>query len=88
LHRASIKIIFTTAADMPAPTLVFWLVVDPITFGLGSIGAYILFNEFTTFDHFPTLAEIIQMITKRWLALAALAISVFYFFYRLWSVLS
>jgi hypothetical protein len=72
---------------MPAQTLVFWLIADPITFGLGSIGAYILFNEFAAFDHFPTWQEILQMLKKRWVAIFALAIAILYFFYRLFDVL-
>jgi len=72
---------------MTSQTLIFWLIVDPITFGLGSIGAYILFNEIVALDHVPYRYEIIPLIKKRWGALLALAIAVSYFFYRLFSVL-
>jgi hypothetical protein len=72
---------------MPVSNLVFWLVIDPITFGLGSIGAYILFNELSAFDRFPTWREMVMLIKKRWLALLGLGIAVTYFFYRLSSVI-
>jgi hypothetical protein len=73
---------------MSTLTLVFWLLVDPITFGLGSIGAYILFNEFVILDHFPSADEIIALTRNRWKAIGALAIATLYFFYRLFSVLT
>jgi hypothetical protein len=68
-------------------TIVFWLILDPITFGLGSIGAYIIFHEISDLDHFPPLTEILLILKRRWLACLVLAIAVGYFFFRLFSVL-
>jgi hypothetical protein len=73
---------------MNTQTLIFWLILDPITFGLGSIGAYLIFQEFASLDHFPpTPHDILLIIKKRWLACLALVIAVVYFFYRLFTVL-
>jgi hypothetical protein len=73
---------------MDTQTLIFWFILDPITFGLGSIGAYLIFQEFAGLDHFPpTPHDILFIIKKRWLACLALAVAVVYFFYRLFTVL-
>lgn len=72
---------------MPVSNLIFWLIADPITFGFGSIGAYIFFQELTVFDHFPTLSEILKLFQKRKFALIGLVIAIVYFFYRLYSVI-
>ncbi len=72
---------------MDPQTIVFWFILDPITFGLGSIGAYILFRELSDLDHFPPMAEMIQLLRKHWLAFLFLAIAVGYFFFRLVNVL-
>jgi hypothetical protein len=73
---------------MTTQTLIFWLVLDPITFGLGSIGAYLLFKEFVEMEHRPSLPDFLERIKKRWPAFLALGIAVAYFFYRLFSVLN
>jgi hypothetical protein len=72
---------------MDPKTIVFWFILDPITFGLGSIGAYLIFHDMAELDHFPSLNEIFQLLRKRWLACLFLAIAFGYFFYRLFSVL-
>lgn len=72
---------------MAPQTILFWFILDPITFGLGSIGAYLIFHEMAELDHFPSLSEIFQLLKRRWLACLFLAIAVGYFFYRLFSVL-
>ncbi len=69
-------------------TLVFWLILDPITFGLGSIGAYLLFKEYVNLDHSPSLRELLPLALKHWKALGALAVAILYFFYRLFTVLN
>jgi hypothetical protein len=73
---------------MEPQTIVFWFVLDPITFGLGSIGAYLIFTEVADMDHFPSLKELAQLLKRRWLACLFLAIAIGYFFYRLFTVLS
>jgi hypothetical protein len=72
---------------MSNETLFFWVVIDPLTFGLGSIGGYILFHEVVDMDHLPKLAELFKLIRKRWLACISLSISILYFFYRLYTIL-
>ena len=72
---------------MSKETLFFWVIIDPLTFILGSIGGYILFHEVVEMDHLPRFFEIIKIIRRRWLAWLSLAISVIYFFYRLVTLL-
>lgn len=73
---------------MDPQTIVFWFIFDPITFGIGSIGAYIIFRELSDLDHFPSMSDMIQLLRKHWLAFLFLAIAIGYFFYRLFTVLS
>ena len=73
---------------MEPQTIVFWFILDPITFGLGSIGAYIIFREISDLDHFPSLGELFQLLKKHWLACTFLAIAIGYFIFRLVSVLN
>jgi hypothetical protein len=73
---------------MDSQTIVFWFILDPITFGLGSIGAYLIFHEVTGLDHFPSLNEVLHLLKKHWVACLFLAIAIGYFFYRLFSVVS
>jgi hypothetical protein len=72
---------------MDPQTIVFWFILDPITFGLGSIGAYLIFHEIADLEHFPSFSETRQIFKRRWLACLFLAIAVSYFFFRLFSVL-
>jgi hypothetical protein len=76
------------ARPLSAQTIIFWIIFDPITFGLGSVGAYVLFQEFTSLDHQPSFSEILFLLKKRWLPCLGLVIAVAYFFYRLFSVLN
>lgn len=73
---------------MDPQTILFWFILDPVTFGLGSIGAYIIFREISDLDHFPSLVEFLQLLKKHWLACTFLAIAIGYFIYRLVSVLN
>lgn len=73
---------------MPVQILLFWLILDPITFGLGSIGAYLVFIELSTLDSLPSIADLIVIVKKRKLAVLALAVAVIYFFYRLFAVIN
>lgn len=73
---------------MPNETLFFWVIIDPLTFALGSIGGYILFHEVVDMDHLPKFIELIQIIRRRWFACISLVISVLYFFYRLLTILN
>lgn len=65
----------------------FWVIIDPLTFILGSIGGYILFHEIVDMDHLPNFLELIQIIRRRWFACLSLSIAIFYFFYRLITIL-
>jgi len=67
--------------------IIFWLILDPITFGLGSIGGYILFREFVEHERLPHRDEWGPLLRQHWYAILALAISVGYFFYRLFYFL-
>lgn len=69
-------------------TLIFWLILDPITFGLGSIGGYILFREFVEHERLPHREEWVPLFKKHWFAILALAISISFFCYRLVLVLN
>jgi hypothetical protein len=72
---------------MDSHTILFWFILDPITFGLGSIGAYIIFRELSDLDHFPSMTEMLKLFRNHWLAFLFIAIAVGYFCYRLVSVL-
>jgi hypothetical protein len=67
---------------------VFWLVLDPITFGLGSIGGYILFREFVEHERLPHRDEWLPLLRQHWGAILALIVAIGYFFYRLLSFLN
>jgi len=68
--------------------IIFWLILDPITFGLGSIGAYILFRQFVENERFPKRDEWWPVIKQHWFALLSLGLAIGYFFYRLIYVLN
>jgi hypothetical protein len=72
---------------MTTETMFFWVIIDPLTFILGSLGGFIIFHEIVNIDHMPTLKEIFQIAKRRWLACIALSISVIYFFYRMVTLL-
>ena len=73
---------------MPPENIIFWLILDPITFGLGSIGGYILFRELVEHERLPHRDEWPMLLRQHWFALLALGLSVGYFFYRLSYVLN
>jgi hypothetical protein len=73
---------------MANETLFFWVIIDPLTFVLGSLGGFILFREVVDMDHLPAFKEIIQLAKRRWLACLSLSISIIYFFYRMISLLN
>ena len=64
-------------------TLLFWVLIDPFTFILGSLGGFVIFHEIVDMDHFPKLQELIGILKRRWLALISLSIAIIYFFYRM-----
>jgi len=68
--------------------IIFWLILDPITFGLGSIGGYILFKEFVEHERLPRREELLPLIKQHWFALLALGLAIGFFFYRLFYVLN
>lgn len=70
-------------AKIATENIIFWLILDPITFGLGSIGGYILFREFVEHERLPHRGEWLPLLKQHWFAILALGISVGYFFYRL-----
>lgn len=72
--------------NMTNSLLVFWLILDPITFGLGSIGAYILFQQFVEHERFPKGHEWFVVLREHWFAVVALTIAIGYFLFRLFSV--
>ena len=73
---------------MLTENLIFWLILDPITFGLGSIGGYVLFQQFVEHERLPRGGEWLTLFKKHWFALLSLGIAVAYFFYRLSYVLN
>ena len=72
---------------MTTETVFFWVIIDPLTFILGSLGGYILFHEIVDMEHVPTFKEILLIVKRRWLACISLSISVVYFFYRMVTLL-
>ena len=68
--------------------VIFWLILDPITFGLGSIGGYILFREFVEHERLPRRDEWLPLLKKHWFAILALGVAIGFFFYRLFYVLN
>lgn len=72
---------------MSKETLFFWILIDPLTFIMGSIGGYILFHEVVDMDHLSGFSELFQIIKRRWMACLSLSTSIFYFFYRLVTIL-
>ena len=72
---------------MTNETLLFWVLIDPLTFVLGSLGGFVLFREFANMDHFPNFMEIARLFRQRWVALVSLLISIIYFFYRMISLI-
>jgi hypothetical protein len=72
---------------MTTETLLFWVIIDPLTFVLGSLGGFILFREIVDIDHVPSLKELAQIGKRRWFAFISLSISIVYFFYRMVSLL-
>ena len=68
--------------------IIFWLILDPITFGLGSIGGYVLFREFVEHERLPHKDEWLPLLKQHWFAILGLGIAVGYFIYRLLYVLN
>lgn len=73
---------------MNTETLFFWVIIDPLTFILGSLGGYILFHEIVDMETIPSFREITLLLRRRWIALLSLSISVVYFFYRMVTLLN
>lgn len=71
-----------------AENIIFWLILDPITFGLGSIGGYILFREFVEHERLPRRDEWLPLLKQHWFAILSLGIAIGYFLYRLNYVLN
>jgi|GEM_PF-1797221 len=71
---------------MTIESLFFWIIIDPLTFILGSIGGYIIFHEVVDMDHIPKFKELAQIIKRRSLAFVSLSLSILYFFYRLITI--
>jgi hypothetical protein len=72
---------------MANDTLFFWVIIDPLTFVLGSLGGFILFHEIVDLDHMPAIKEIYFLLKRRWLACLSLLIAIIYFFYRMITLL-
>ena len=72
---------------MTIENVIFWWILDQITFVLGSFGAYILFRELYIYENFPKWSEWLSLFKQYWFAFLELGISFGYFFYRLFSVL-
>lgn len=73
---------------MNSETIFFWVIIDPLTFILGSLGGFVLFREIVELDHIHTIHEVLKVIRKRWLACISLSIAIIYFFYRMATLLN
>ena len=73
---------------MTTENIIFWLILDPITFVLGSFGAYILFRELYKYESLPVWDEWLSLLKHYWFAFLELSVSFGYFFYRLFYVLN
>ena len=62
----------------------FTLIIDILTFVLGTYGAIILVGEFVELDRFPTPQQVIQILRLRWKAALALLVANLLFFLRLY----
>ena len=74
--------------QIKAEQIIFWLILDPITFGLGSIGGYVLFREFVEHERLPHRDEWLPLLKQHWFAILALGIAIGYFLYRLLHILN
>jgi hypothetical protein len=66
-------------------SFVLGLVYDLVMIGIGSYGAYILFNEFVEREHIFSINQILAVLRKRWYAVMALALAIILFFYQLFN---
>jgi hypothetical protein len=73
---------------MNTETIFFWVIIDPLTFVLGSLGGFILFREIVELDQIHSFNEVLSVIKRRWLACTSLSIAIIYFFYRMVSLLN
>jgi preprotein translocase subunit Sss1 len=73
---------------MATENIIYWLILDPITFGLGSIGGYILFRELVEHERLPNRDEWAPLFRQHWFAILALGIAIGYFIYRLLIVVN
>lgn len=60
------------------------LIMDILTFVLGTYGAIILVGEFVELDRFPTLQRVLHILRTRWKPALALLIANLLFFLRLY----
>jgi len=68
-------------------SLFFKIAYDLVVVGLGSYGAYILFNEFVEIQGVMTLNDLVAALRRRWLAGLALLVALTLFLLRLYLVL-
>jgi hypothetical protein len=60
------------------------IIIDLLTLGLGSYGAYILIRELVEYEKFPSLKQSFQILRKHWLAALALLVANIFFISRLY----
>jgi hypothetical protein len=73
---------------MATENIIFWLILDPITFVMGSFGAYILIRELYEYETLPVWVEWLSLFKHYWFAFFGLSVSFGFFFYRLFYVLN
>jgi len=72
---------------MVLPTSVT-VIVDILTFALGTYGAIILVGEFVELDRFPSPGKVWQILRDHWKAVLAFLIANLLFFLRVYSGLT
>ena len=61
-------------------------ILDLLTVGLGSYGAYTIIKEYVEASQLPLSGQLMQIVKKRWPACLALLVANLLFFYRIFSI--
>ena len=68
---------------MAPSTFVYWVILDPLTFWFGTLGAYLVFQELSNLERRPNIEEWKRIFKKLWVGFLGLAIAIVYFIFRI-----